>query len=141
MAKSIDDINATLPELEAVFEQIATLHERSASLSRDIQSLFDIWGEHLRSESNPDHGFYQEKLKKKGETNKELQALVARVESLGGVVKDLEKGLVDFVFEHSGDRIYLCWKKGEKKIEHWHPLRGGFAARRPLTDLPQAQPI
>jgi hypothetical protein len=56
------------------------------------------------------------------------------VRALGGEVKDLETGLVDFPGRRAGEEILLCWKLGEKSIEYWHPVDGGFASRRPIDE-------
>lgn len=51
-------------------------------------------------------------------------------------IKDLNRGLIDFPHKRaSGDVVYLCYRLGEEAIEAWHPIDGGFAARRPLSEL------
>jgi hypothetical protein len=57
-----------------------------------------------------------------------------RVSALGGEIKDVETGLVDFPGKRGGEDILLCWKLGEKKIEYWHSVEGGFASRRPIDE-------
>lgn len=133
--KSIQEVNAKIPELKKVFEKISELNEKSLSLSRDIQDLFDIWGDQITDEKNMDFALYQEKLSKKNAVGRAIQSEIKKVDELGGVVKDIQKGLVDFYIEHDGGGIYLCWKIGEDKVSHWHPIRGGFTARRPLEEL------
>jgi hypothetical protein len=54
------------------------------------------------------------------------------IEGLGGVTKDLETGLVDFLHLRAGREVNLCWKYGEKRITHWHGLDEGYAKRKPL---------
>ena len=50
----------------------------------------------------------------------------------GCLVKDLDRGLVDF-HALAGDRlVYLCWQVGEQTVEHWHTLDGGFSSRQSL---------
>lgn len=50
----------------------------------------------------------------------------------GCLIKDLDRGLVDF-YALAGDRlIFLCWQMGEPEIQHWHSLEGGFSGRQPL---------
>lgn len=68
-----------------------------------------------------------------------LEALAARVAAgaeevgrLGGVIKDLELGLVDFPHRRQGRVVNLCWKYGERTIGWWHGLDEGYAARKPL---------
>jgi hypothetical protein len=58
---------------------------------------------------------------------------VARLEGLGVVVKDADRGLVDFpALRENGEEVLLCWQVGEEEIAHWHGLEEGFAGRKPL---------
>jgi len=54
------------------------------------------------------------------------------IHELGGVVKDLDEGLVDFPALVDGQEAYLCWKLGEDQIEHWHGVDEGFSGRKRL---------
>ncbi len=55
--------------------------------------------------------------------------------SFGCHVKDIEQGLVDFYAKNQDKDIFLCWKLGEKKIQHWHELNTGFSERRGIEEL------
>jgi hypothetical protein len=55
-----------------------------------------------------------------------------RLEKLDIVVRDLERGLVDFPAMIDGHEVYLCWLLEEPSVDHWHGLESGFAGRRPL---------
>jgi hypothetical protein len=71
----------------------------------------------------------------KGRLDVERQRLergIAEVTTLGGVIKDLGMGLVDFPHQREGRVVNLCWKYGEKDIRYWHGLDEGYAARKPL---------
>jgi hypothetical protein len=48
------------------------------------------------------------------------------------LLRDPETGLVDFPAEREGQRVFLCWRLGEDRVAHWHPLDTGFSGRRPL---------
>jgi putative hydrolase of the HAD superfamily len=64
-----------------------------------------------------------------------LQVLRAEVEHLattGVVLRDPESGLVDFLGEVDGRRVWLCWRAGEGRVSHYHELDSGFAGRKPL---------
>jgi hypothetical protein len=50
------------------------------------------------------------------------------------VLRDLDRGLVDFPAMRDGQEIYLCWEEGEDEIGFWHDLETGFAGREPLDD-------
>ena len=60
---------------------------------------------------------------------------LAEASGLGCIIRDLELGLVDFYTMAGGRIVCLCWRRGEPKIEHWHPVDEGFSGRRPLEDL------
>lgn len=58
------------------------------------------------------------------------------IHELGGLVKDLDRGLVDFPARREGEEILLCWRVGEQEIAYWHGSEEGFAGRRPLDRPP-----
>jgi hypothetical protein len=55
------------------------------------------------------------------------------LEALDVVVRDLERGLIDFPSLRDGREVYLCWLLDEPEVGHWHTLETGFAGRRPLV--------
>ena len=48
------------------------------------------------------------------------------------VVRDLDRGLVDFPSLRDGEEVYLCWLVDEPAVGHWHSLESGFGGRLPL---------
>ena len=54
------------------------------------------------------------------------------ITELGGLVKDLDRGLVDFPARRGEEEVLLCWQLGEDEVGHWHGADEGFAGRRPL---------
>jgi hypothetical protein len=62
----------------------------------------------------------------------EITGAVERVNALGCLVKDVERGLVDFYAMVDGEPAFLCWQYGERAISHWHALDEGFAGRKPI---------
>jgi hypothetical protein len=48
------------------------------------------------------------------------------------VVRDLDRGLVDFPAMRDGREVYLCWVEGEDEIGFWHDLDAGYGGRQPL---------
>jgi hypothetical protein len=57
-----------------------------------------------------------------------------QLERLDIVVRDLDRGLVDFPAMIDGREVYLCWLVDEPSVTHWHAIESGFAGRRPLAD-------
>jgi len=63
----------------------------------------------------------------------EVRAALQAIIELGGAIKDLDLGLVDFPGVIDGETVNLCWKHGEESVGFWHRLDEGFAQRRPLS--------
>jgi hypothetical protein len=66
------------------------------------------------------------------ESTRAMRKGLEEIRELGGVIKDLGLGLVDFLHLREGREVNLCWRYGEEKITHWHGLDEGYAARKPL---------
>lgn len=62
----------------------------------------------------------------------EVAQAVEELQALGVVVKDLDRGLVDFPALRGGEEVLLCWQVGEDEVAFWHGLEEGFAGRKPL---------
>lgn len=54
------------------------------------------------------------------------------LEAVGCVFKGFDAGLVDFYSLRDDRPVFLCWRMGEERIEHWHELDAGFGGRQPI---------
>jgi hypothetical protein len=144
MARShftVGDVEALIPTLERIFVHVLQLR---AGL-RGIESRLERANVRMSHEEllesddgTPDvrrskalfRGYYEA-----------LSDEIERVRALGGEVKDVETGLVDFPSRRRGEQILLCWRLGEKEVGYWHSVESGFAGRLPIDDdvdrLPQ----
>ena len=61
-----------------------------------------------------------------------LRDALLALQGMDVVLRDLERGLVDFPSIRGGREVYLCWEEGEDEIRYWHELEGRFAGRQPL---------
>jgi hypothetical protein len=62
----------------------------------------------------------------------QLQRALGDLQAMEIVLRDLERGLVDFPALRDGQEIYLCWEEGEDEIAYWHDQDSGYAGRQPL---------
>jgi hypothetical protein len=62
----------------------------------------------------------------------ELRELMLELREREIVLRDLDRGLIDFPSLRGADEVYLCWEEGEAEIGFWHEPEAGFAGRRPL---------
>ena len=62
----------------------------------------------------------------------QLQRTLGELQAMEVVLRDLERGLVDFPAMRDGREVYLCWETGEGEIEFWHDIDAGYGGRQPL---------
>jgi hypothetical protein len=129
---SVGDVEALIPALERIFTDVLQLR----AAIRGIEEKLERAGvkmsreELLESDDGPAdvrrakalfRGFYEA-----------LADEIEQVRALGGEVKDIEQGLVDFPARRRGEDILLCWQLGEDEVAFWHGLEDGYAGRQPL---------
>jgi hypothetical protein len=61
-----------------------------------------------------------------------LSRALNELDAVDVVVRDVDRGLVDFPALRDGEEVYLCWLVDEDEIRFWHAPDAGFAGRRPL---------
>jgi hypothetical protein len=67
-----------------------------------------------------------------GEAFLEVRRLLGAIQSSGIVLRDIDRGLIDFPAIREGEEIYLCWELDEERVSWWHGLETGYSGRLPL---------
>jgi Uncharacterized conserved protein (DUF2203) len=68
----------------------------------------------------------------------DVEQALAELDENGIVLRDPDRGLIDFPASHpSGRDVLLCWQLGEDDLAWWHLPEDGFAGRRPLPLPPE----
>ena len=119
-----DEADALIPELEKIFEAVAELTaaaELKAAGLRRRQDKGDVDQAAAAIERS------QLQFLAQG-INEWMQKII----ELGALPKGVSPALVDFPSRIDGREAYLCWKLGEKKVSHYHPVDEGFPTRKPL---------
>jgi hypothetical protein len=116
-----EEANALLPQLT---ELLAQLRE-----ARD--ELTDVEAHEALSEAAPTNGGGEEG-RRVGVAFLEVRRLLETVEQAEIVLRDIDRGLVDFPALIDGREVYLCWELGEDEVGYWHDLEGGYGGREPL---------
>jgi len=62
----------------------------------------------------------------------EMRSALAELQEMEVVLRDLDRGLVDFPSIRGGEEVFLCWEEGEDEVGFWHELEAGYGGRRPL---------
>jgi hypothetical protein len=124
-----EEANALLEEVRPVAEALVT-HRRAMAVTatrqaRLVQRIAGNGGDFDPQEPRT----LEEEFKREGEA---VARCVEQLEALGALVKDLDRGLVDFPALRGGEQVLLCWQVGEDEIAYWHGVDEGFAGRKPL---------
>ncbi len=130
---TLEEANALLPTLELALGDLARLRSELEQTIRGVGGAEAAVGVLQRGEPPP-AGKEAEGARLRSLAD-EVGTAVARVNSLGCVLKDIEAGLVDFYAVREDEPVFLCWQLGEPKVAHWHSLEGGFAAREPIEGV------
>ncbi len=62
----------------------------------------------------------------------DVKEALEELEEQGIVLRDADRGLIDFPALHAGREVLLCWQLGEDDLQWWHFPDDGFVGRRPL---------
>jgi hypothetical protein len=62
----------------------------------------------------------------------EVRRMLETIERSGIVLRDIDRGLVDFPAVIDGREAYLCWELGEDEVGFWHDMDAGYGGREPL---------
>lgn len=129
--------------MTAAHERHYSLEEASALLPRVAELLATM----RRARDRLGDAEAREALEAAGQTNGggepgkivsqgflELREAMLELRDRGIVLRDLDRGLVDFPALRDGREVYLCWEEGEPEIGFWHEPDGGFGGRLPLDD-------
>jgi len=124
-----EEANALLGEVRPIAEALVA-HRRAMAVTATRQARLV-----QRIAGNGGDFDPQEPRTLEEEFQREDQAVVRCVEELqrlGVLVKDLDRGLVDFPALRGDEEVLLCWQVGEDEVAYWHGLEEGFAGRKPL---------
>jgi hypothetical protein len=117
---TLEQANKALPLVTRIVRDIVNTHERATQLQAKLE---ETTGREPALQAQLDSSLEQ------------LQDYVDELGSIGVELKDYESGLIDFPGRHQGRDIFLCWKLGEDKVDHWHELHSGYAGRQSTNTL------
>jgi hypothetical protein len=118
------DVEEANAALDAVVERLERLRSARVRLS-------DEEAREALSEASPQNGG-GEPGKAVSEAFLELRSALEELQEMEVVLRDLDRGLVDFPAIRDGREVYLCWEEGEDEIGFWHEPEAGYGGRRPL---------
>ena len=138
---SVVEVEQLIPTLERIFIHVLQLRSALRQQELALEKAGVRVSRDLLDEDDP-----RERLDvrhAKGLFRAYYEALgdeLSKVKELGGEVKDMDSGLVDFPGKRGEEEILLCWRLGEKSLGFWHTAEAGFAGRRPIDDQVPREP-
>jgi hypothetical protein len=125
-----DEANAALADIRPRLQRVVAAKGEFDRLQVRIEVLGLAMAGATRD--NPDAQELRGLHERRNLLAEEISREITAVQRHGCVIKDLDRGLVDF-YALNGDRlVFLCWQLGEEEVSHWHSLDGGFSSRQPL---------
>jgi hypothetical protein len=125
-----DEANRVVGEIRVALEQLVRTKKEYDRLTARMDALSLATAG--ASAANPDARELKELEVKRNTVAELLRRGIQPIQSRGVVIKDLDRGLIDF-YSLMGDRlIFLCWHLGESEVSYWHTIEGGYAGRQPL---------
>jgi hypothetical protein len=115
------EANAALPSLRPLLQKL-----------RDAKDLLtDEEAHEALSEAAPGNGGGDAGTQV-GESFLEVRRILTTLQESGIVIRDIDRGLLDFPALIDGREVYLCWELDEDGVNHWHDLDSGYGGREPL---------
>ncbi|MEE2659754.1 MAG: DUF2203 family protein [Candidatus Latescibacterota bacterium] len=132
---TVDDANALIPTLEEALDRLESLRAEWTTHMRRAETLEVMWGELIFRAENPNHLEYLDIRDCVERTGSAIQNLVEEKIVARGLrfpSGSLEHGIIDFPTTWEGRWIYLCWRRGEPQLTHWHEIDSGFQGRQEI---------
>ena len=129
---TLEEAQATLEELRPVAEEMVE-HRRELVEAQARRATLGAQAASNGGDLTPsDFAAADEELEQAATA---LARCVERIQAAGVLVKDLDRGLLDFPARRGDEEILLCWHVGEDEIGYWHGVQEGFAGRKPVDDV------
>lgn len=128
---TLEEANRLVPWLQQLFEQMAFLRDRIAEREAEVYQL--------ASQGHQNGGSKIENLIK--ERREDINSMISglreeseKIQKEGILLRDPQRGLVDFLSLRDGEEVYLCWcwVEDEGWVTHWHTIDSGYRGRQLL---------
>jgi hypothetical protein len=121
---TVEEARALVPSVRAVLLQLAVERHAADTAHAALHGHLDA--------DVPSPGMRRHLEAETAERRERVRILLAHLEQMGIVVRDLSTGLVDFPTNRGGEPAWLCWRLEDPDLAYWHTTREGYRSRRPL---------
>jgi len=141
---TVEEADSLIGFLETTLERIKRNRQRYLWLQEEISILKVIVGCGANTRENKPKGEnvngdtieLEDKLQQFKEVEKEIEKGKAAITDSGCIIRDEDKGMIDFFSIQNNTVVYLCWRKGEDSVRFWHSIHDDFDSRQPLLKSP-----
>jgi hypothetical protein len=117
-----EEAKALLPQVRKWLQQVEDARENLLKYDKRLSALMD-----------PGRDAGGELVNRWARTMADFRGAMDEFNRREILVKDLDRGLLDFPAIIGGKEVFLCWEKDEDDIEFWHDLDTGYAGRERLS--------
>jgi hypothetical protein len=129
---TVDEANRLATEIRPRLERLVARKREFDRLEQRMSILLVATAG--AGEGNPDTRELRSIEEKRRRMGEAIGKGVQELHTKGVLVKDLDRGLVDF-YSLMGDRlVFLCWQVSEPEVSHWHSLEDGFSGRQQIKE-------
>jgi len=133
---TVEEATALIGFLESALERIRRNRQRYLWLQEEI-TILRVVVECGADDNNEDAKALEEKLDELAAVDREIARAISAIGDTGCILKDEEKGLIDFFSIQNNTVVYLSWQKKEDTVSYWRSIRErDGTVRRPLETSP-----
>lgn len=116
-----DEARALLPQARKWLDQLERAHEHLQKYDKRLNTMME-----------PGRDMGGDLVNNWMRTIADFRGALDEFQRREILIKDIQRGLVDFPAIIGGKEVFLCWEKDEEDIEFWHDLDSGYAGRERL---------
>jgi len=116
-----EEAKALLPQVRKWIEQLEQTRDHLLKVDKRLSSLME-----------PGRDAGGDLVNSWARTMADFRSVMSEFQQREILIKDIDRGLIDFPAIIGGKEVFLCWEKDEEDIEFWHDLDTGYAGRERL---------
>lgn len=119
----------TVHEANAALDRVTAVVQRARDAAASLRATSETLSDRASGNGHGEPGAAERDA---------FDAAVAELAEDGIVLRELDRGLIDFPARAASGREYwLCWVVGEPEVAWWHWPEDGFAGRTPISQPPE----
>jgi hypothetical protein len=119
---TVEEANRLIPQMRAIVESLRQGRQEMLRHRPEAEAM----AQHATGNGGGAAGAYL------GVHSQVLGRGLVQLQAMGVLLKDIDRGLIDFPHWREGREVYLCWLYGEEQINYWHEIDSGYSGRQPL---------